>query len=287
MFGYYLMLLALIASCAVQAEGQDRISGIRSLQETYLASAVLVQTVPAGKIGTGYLSVLSSAPAYRAFISNRHVFEGSTSLRLSVPVLDTLTGMIVNRLQLTIELFGPSGESLFVTPNDSSDLALALVSNRLFKVSGTQQTRGWGQSANIDSKDLFPGQEVVFVGYPTGRMVNGLDPLMRSGIIAGVDSLLHVIYLDADAFGGSSGSPVFLDLTSDDNLAFIKDNEYNKYLVSVISSYLPSRKYMKNAKTGVKEIIQTENSGIAVVVPSDRIWELAKEAGSRLKSRLR
>lgn len=53
------------------------------------------------------------------------------------------------------------------------------------------------------------GQEVSFLGYPAG--LHGKDagtPLVRGGIIAGETE--HVIILDGNIFGGSSGSPVFL-----------------------------------------------------------------------------
>ncbi|MCX6833452.1 MAG: hypothetical protein NT028_15240, partial [candidate division Zixibacteria bacterium] len=93
MIGYRLILLV-VALWAANAAGQDREASLRKINQIYLGSAVFVRTVPAGRLASGYLSILSSAPDYVAFISNRHVFADSKALQLTIPLHDTLTGMI-------------------------------------------------------------------------------------------------------------------------------------------------------------------------------------------------
>ena len=120
-----------------------------------------------------------------------------------------------------------------------------------------------------DMKNLFAGQTVSFSGYPLNLSVNRSKPLLRRGSIAGIDTVEDVIYLDADAFGGSSGSPVFIDLSSQANLEFL--GTYKQMLVGMISRYESFKKQLLNLQTGQIEMIQTENSGIAVVVPAETI----------------
>jgi hypothetical protein len=283
---YLLSLAVMLALFGGTLSGEDEIEAIRSLNEMYLSSAVSVKTVAAEKQATGYLSFLSSAPRHVAFISNKHVFAGSKILSLTIPLLDTLTTRIVDKLQLTVELYNAKGESLFVVSKDSSDLALTLIPLDRISIPSGKKLSWWVQSSNIDPRELLVGQDVVFVGYPLGIAVNGMAPLMRKGTISGIDTLTHVIYLDADAFGGSSGSPVFLDTYSATNLKFISKHGFGRLLVGVISGYKPFLKLFRNVDTGEIEMIQTENSGLATVMPSDRIWELAKDAAAILIKRM-
>jgi hypothetical protein len=110
---------------------------------------------------------------------------------------------------------------------------------------------------------------VVFTGYPLDIMVNGNQPLLRRGTIAGVDTVKNRIYLDADAFGGSSGSPVFINFDSPLHHEFQKT--YGQIFIGMIAGYVPFQKWLVDRETGRPEMRQTENSGIAVVVPAETI----------------
>ena len=78
-----------------------------------------------------------------------------------------------------------------------------------------------------DDSLIIPGRHVFFLGYPN-RMAgyNITVPLVRQGLIAG--ELQHKIILDGNVFGGSSGSPIFLD-------PYIDDQSYLPYLIGIIA----------------------------------------------------
>ena len=117
---------------------------------------------------------------------------------------------------------------------------------------------------------LFPGQPVFYYGYPLGLAINGVEPYLRAGVIAGVDTTSALVYLDAQNFPGSSGSPVFLNPTEPINVGAV--------FVGVISGYIPMHKRLLSERTGAIEMIQNENSGIAVVVPADAVLRLGQDA---------
>jgi hypothetical protein len=67
-----------------------------------------------------------------------------------------------------------------------------------------------------DDSMIVAGREVFFLGYPGGLAgYNSQVPLVRGALIAG--DFRHKIILDGNIFGGSSGSPLFLnpDLEND------------------------------------------------------------------------
>ncbi|PKK84828.1 MAG: hypothetical protein CVT49_01350 [candidate division Zixibacteria bacterium HGW-Zixibacteria-1] len=68
-----------------------------------------------------------------------------------------------------------------------------------------------------DDSMIVAGREVFFLGYPKG--MTGYDaniPLVRQGLIAG--DRMHEIILDGNFFGGSSGSPIFLNPDLENNV---------------------------------------------------------------------
>ena len=102
-----------------------------------------------------------------------------------------------------------------------------------------------------DDTAIAVGQGVFFLGYPGG--LHGHDsntPLVRSGIIAGESE--HAIILDGNVFGGSSGSPVFLDPSLDG------DHINATLLIGVISQ-------LKTAPTKSHREVR-ENMGIGYAI---------------------
>lgn len=243
----------------------------RKSEKIYLSVAVRVETLPTRKIGSGFLSKIEGQDTKVMFTTNKHLVDGANELQLTVPTKDA-SNAITGTLTFKVPFSKDSLNQNYI-PEGNLDLALIIIDKALMtapgRESGSVHFSSLPYRFYADMKNLFAGQTVLFSGYPLGLSVNRSKPLLRKGSIAGIDTVEGVIYLDADAFGGSSGSPVFIDLSSQANLEFWPT--YEQMLVGMISRYEPFKKQLLNLQTGQIEMIQTENSGIAVVIPADTI----------------
>lgn len=109
-------------------------------------------------------------------------------------------------------------------------------------------------------KDINVGSQAVVFGYPT--TITEVDPwldvdlpLLRKGIVAGVNKDLKAIILDCPVYGGNSGG---LALAIEDTLT----TGFKYSAIGVVTNFVPYR----------KEWFQ--NSGYSVVVPMDFVEEL-------------
>ena len=251
------------------------------LSKLYKTSAVKVQSVPPTNFATGVLSKIEGRQDAVLFVSNKHVFKMSSKLELIIPAISDSSD-IIDTFDVIIELIGSKGEKLYVTPDDTLLDAAAIA---IYKGDIQRTNKGKFRALTLDvyteDKTLYAGQAIEFTGYPLGLSVNRFDPLVRKGAIAGIDSLKNIIYLDADAFGGSSGSPVFLDFSFQQNQEYAKVYGIRAF-IGIISGYEPFIKQYMNIQTRDIEMIQTENSGLARVIPATQIRKLAVKAASLL-----
>lgn len=242
----------------------------RFFARVYLAPAIRVERIPSHKYGTGFFTRLERAPTKLIFVTNKHMVEGDSALQLKVPIIDSNL-VIRGTLAITIPLFKNTVKQYYVS-QDGLDIAFVVIERSSYPALDTSNFSSFADNTYANIKNLFVGQSVAFTGYPLDLVVNNVQPLLRKGVIAGIDTIINVIYLDADAFGGSSGSPVFIDFSVQENHQFWEANR--QILVGVISSYVPFTKYLINKETQKTEMIQTENSGIAVVVPAEKIRKI-------------
>jgi len=108
-------------------------------------------------------------------------------------------------------------------------------------------------------KDVYVGNTVYVFGYPSSitRTNPWLDigiPLLRKGIIAGVNKTIKSIILDCPVFGGNSGGLV-LEVER-------YSTGFSSRAIGIVTDYVP---YQKESH---------ENSGYSVVVPMDFVEEL-------------
>jgi len=111
-------------------------------------------------------------------------------------------------------------------------------------------------------KDINVGSQAVVFGYPT--TITEVDPwlsidlpLLRKGIVAGINKDLDAIILDCSVFGGNSGGlALVIEGTS------ITGFKYSA--IGVVTNFVPYN----------KEWFQ--NSGYSIVVPMDFVEELFK-----------
>ena len=127
-----------------------------------------------------------------------------------------------------------------------------------------------------DTRKVVDGQRIAFTGYPIGAVL-GLYPVTHQGIVSARTPMAipqqtpqsltpdmikrlrtnyDVFQLDATAYPGNSGSPMYDQATGE--------------VYGIISSVFVKR---------TKEKVLSDPSGITYVVPIDRVEELLQRAG--------
>ncbi|MCK4826731.1 trypsin-like peptidase domain-containing protein [bacterium] len=119
-------------------------------------------------------------------------------------------------------------------------------------------------------KDVYVGNQVFVFGYPTSitRIDPWLDislPLLRKGIIAGINNDLKAVILDCPVFQGNSGG-----LVIEVEEKSFKEIKYRA--IGLVTNFVPYKKKW------------FQNSGYSVVVPMDFVNDLIAlgESGSPL-----
>jgi len=150
--------------------------------------------------------------------------------------------------------------------------------------------RHFGDVKYIDSSllgevdRLCLAQDVLFVGFPLGLGDEGNpQPLVRSGIISYLDPTKKVFMLDAQVFGGSSGSPVVSTGTARGDPPKMKSRK----LLEIVKGYWPSpirlgsleRDISETAKDTIK--FPMENAGLGFVFSVDLILETIEAHNER------
>lgn len=133
--------------------------------------------------------------------------------------------------------------------------------------------------AEFNEPELSVAENVYFVGYPDGRydMSNNL-PLIRTGMIAS-----HPEYdfngkpefvIDAQVFPGSSGSPVYIDLTYENfkNGQIIVGQKKLK-LLGIVAMTMIRNNELQAVPTGTNFVTQ-EVLGLGIVFKATAIKEL-------------
>lgn len=114
--------------------------------------------------------------------------------------------------------------------------------------------------------EVLIGNEVILFGYPvslglqTMPQIDQQHPLLRKGIVAGVNLTLHSIILDCPVYPGNSGGPV---IEIDQAGPFAR--RYR--MIGVVDQYVPYA-------DGGRSFTIMANSGYSVIVPMDFVLEL-------------
>lgn len=281
-----LIILAVMMLLQFQTEKShsSNLDNLLTIDRVFKATAIRVYAQNRSVVGTGFLSKLQQTDSMLVFISNKHIFAKDSTLELIIPIYDSTT-RIIDTFDIMVPIF-KNGNKLYLTPSDSLDIAATLISKK-FGGKNVGNFASLPTEFYAEFETLYAGLNVKFYGFPLGMTVNRWNPLVRSGIIAGTDSSSRTIYLDAQAFGGSSGSPVFVDIMASWSTEYAKKYP-SKYLIGIISGYKPFIKQLINTQTNRVEMVQTENSGLAIVMPAsefqdlaDRLWEMFSKAASR------
>jgi trypsin-like peptidase len=133
-----------------------------------------------------------------------------------------------------------------------------------------------GVDVNVALKkydDVLVANEVLLFGYPTSlgmRESPQLDPqrpLLRRGIVAGLNSTARSIIIDCPSYPGNSGGPV----VETDHIGF----QTTYKVIGVVSEFVPFAERSINYPIQYQSVT-ISNSGYTIVTPMDFVLELVK-----------
>jgi hypothetical protein len=118
---------------------------------------------------------------------------------------------------------------------------------------------------------VLTANEIYVFGYPASiglQQAPQIDynaPLLRKGIVSGLNSANKTIVLDALTFHGNSGGPV-LEVTHEGFVTHF-------FIIGVVSQYVPVAETWINTAQGYGNV-QIYNSGYSIAEPMDPVLEL-------------
>lgn len=120
----------------------------------------------------------------------------------------------------------------------------------------------------LDTKRLFELYDIFFLSFQPGiKLENRVTPIIRGGAISLINDD-KTFYIDAFAFPGNSGSPVFLKPSpirfNTGGITLGGDKLGGKF-IGIIGEYLPYREVAISAQTGRPRVIFEENTGLSKV----------------------
>jgi hypothetical protein len=123
-------------------------------------------------------------------------------------------------------------------------------------------------------REILVANQIFLFGYPTSigikknPEIDYLRPLLRTGIIAGINDQKKTIILDCPVNYGNSGGPV---------LEVEEDGFARKFrVIGVVSKFVPAVEVWEN-KTHRYHYGTITNSGYSIVIPMDFVMELIRQ----------
>jgi len=224
----------------------------------------------------GYLIGNDPDPAKRRYevylVTNRHVVQGRKEITVRL-----------NPKQSSdpAQVFDVVSNDWFTHRDASVDVACARINWRLLQERGIEvnfiasDTQAAG-TAKMKDIGVSAGDGIFVMGFPmnlAGEQRNYV--IVRPGAIARVSDLIEsaaaVLLIDSHVFPGNSGGPVILQ----PNAFAIEGTRANPnaYLLGVVKSFIPYVDVAVSPQTQRPRVTFEENSGLAEVVPVDRINE--------------
>jgi hypothetical protein len=129
----------------------------------------------------------------------------------------------------------------------------------------------------LNTDDYYELYDVFFMSYQPGIEPKGkINPIIRTGAISLVNND-KTFYIDAFAFPGNTGSPVFLRPSpvryTDKGYKIGEDPKGGRF-VGIIGEYIPYQELAVSTQTGRPRIIFEENTGLSKVWSVEYIKEI-------------
>ena len=231
-------------------------------------------------IGTGFLlqRPVDKDKCKIYLVTNKHVLKDAEAIRVTFTKNRDESPDIGNTLSIPIS---DSNKYIAMHPNPKVDVAV-LECTGLFNLFLGQlyfKAVSYDMLADFTEPELSVAENVYFVGYPDNRYdkTNNL-PLIRTGLISSHPKLDYngdpVFIIDAQVFPGSSGSPVYIDLTYENfkNGQIAIGNKKIR-LLGIVAQTMVRNNQLQAVPTGTAYATQ-EVLGLGIVFKSTTIKEL-------------
>lgn len=234
-------------------------------------------------IGTGFLTQMQepSNPQVSTIylITNKHVLNGKNSVYLR---FNCISATFVKDYE--IQLMDGLGRKTYTEHPDPNVDIIAMQLNPQCLINDNSI---WGainistESLDLNTmkmKDIDEGCLVYALGFPMNLVGDYKTPICRMGCISRVtDAFLQpdrvkYFLVDAQTFPGNSGGPIICK--PENILSKGTVNCVSPSLIGVLSAYIPYNDILISQQTQEVKMVQTENSGLTIVYPVDRIKEV-------------
>ena len=199
------------------------------------------------------------------FVTNRHVVEGQN--KLVVRLGDSQSSTYNLQGQWTVH------------PDPEVDVAVAPfplddTKGNAHRVDSFKSESQTSFREDLQEMEFREGDEVYTLGFPLGLAGHDRNyPIARQGIVARIqdwyDGQSDSFLIDASIFPGNSGGPVIAKPTM---YSYGQTRAHPK-LIGVVSGYLTHADVALRDQTGRPILASEENSGLATVVPIDKVRE--------------
>ena len=255
-----------------------------SIQEQLLFTTLRIECFDSSNrlysMGTGFLlqRPVDKDKCKIYLVTNKHVLKDAEAIRVTFTKNRDESPDIGNTLSIPIS---DSKKYIAMHPNPKVDVAI-LECTGLFNLFPDQlyfKAVSYDMLADFTEPELSVAENVYFVGYPDNRYdkTNNL-PLIRTGLISSHPKLDYngdpVFIIDAQVFPGSSGSPVYIDLTYENfkNGQIAIGNKKIR-LLGIVAQTMVRNNQLQAVPTGTAFATQ-EVLGLGIVFKSTTIKEL-------------
>ena len=256
-----------------------------SIQEQLLFTTLRINgTTKAGEhfIGTGFLlqRPVGEGKVKIYLVSNKHVLFNAEKMEIAFTAIgangEPDIGKIINFpiTEISKNCVGHPNPQVDIAIIECTGLFLMFPDKLFFKAVDYQML------ATFFEPELSVAESVLSVGYPNNRYDarNNL-PLIRQGMIASHPKYDYngepVFIIDAQVFPGSSGSPVYVDLTYENmkNGRIEIGNRRNIKLLGVVSQTMIRNNKLQAINTST-QLFTEEVLGLGIVFKATAIKEL-------------
>ena len=233
-------------------------------------------------IATGFFVIkpLGNDKYLPFLVTNKHVIQGNDSVVIRLK--EKTTGSLkIFDLPLISE-----GKAIYSVHEDKNvDIAVVLLNGEFITQNDLQFSAFNIENHSLESSELIKqggdeGSYVYMLGFPMGLVnIDSNTPICRGGCIARIDEKeiksTKQFLLDIQNFPGNSGSPI---ITKPEIVGVGNEPVLGKsVLIGIVHGYIPYEEKLINAQTKKVVEVRSENSGIAVVNPTEYIKEVIEK----------